>query len=173
MPNKNFFIHTFFNAPWNIESFLRFDFNQEFLFKIPWIHVLFLPFISYNVILISCKVFKLEQNRSWNNDTSHIIFTLKVLSPKKTFLYGMSKKDGSLSASFWERQSRKSRSHMITRLAIWSTLINMPTNRISFKGKGNEKEASTIQNDVSDLIREVYHIPYMQASSDKNYGRFR
>ena len=92
-------------------------------------------------ILISCKVFKLERNRSWNNDTNRIIFTLKVLSPKKTFLYGMSKKDGSLSASFWKRQFQKSRSHMITRLAIWSTLINMLTNRISFKGKGDEKEA--------------------------------
>ena len=32
MPNKNFFIHTFFNAPWNIESFLRFDFNKKFQF---------------------------------------------------------------------------------------------------------------------------------------------
>ena len=29
IPNKNVFIYTFFNAPWNVESFLRFDFNQK------------------------------------------------------------------------------------------------------------------------------------------------
>ena len=53
MTKKNTFIYTFFNAPWNVESFLRFGIDERSLN------------ISFGIIhafSISLKDSKLEQN---------------------------------------------------------------------------------------------------------------